>query len=295
MENITSSPELITRVTTKWPSLELDTCTLFAVVRWMVITKAWIKTDIWLIRDISNYYLVAPFSDGCVSYLDRMLSCLIRWQTLRASERVHDSRSQTHFTSPHWRPSQCLIPFCQVLSIRSRGKHNENASLAVHCTDGPIMGTSHDSRCQFILSQLRQKIGFSVAHQQQLYGKCFDFDGVRGGQFRGKKNSWWNSHQEMADSIMKDLYEPADWRWWTVSVGQFVQFSRPQTSGSVSYWLQNDLRPWAYPSCPIHPADIYNLQDFGRGFPVSWGAGSVHTGALWHSWNIYLRHHVRCL
>lgn len=76
-------------------------------------------------------------------------------------------------------------------------------------------------------------------------------------------------------------------------------FSCPHTSGSVPHWLQRDLKPWAYPSWPIHPLDIYNLQDIGRGFPVSWGAGSVHT-ALWHRTYIcgimldVFNHSLRC-
>lgn len=199
-------------------------------------------------------------------------------------------RSQTHFTSPCWRPSRCLAPCCQVLSICSRGKHNENASPVVHCTDGPITGTSLESRCPFILSQFKQKIWFSVAHQRlSIYSNIFHLRLCTGRTIQGKKTG---------ETAVK-RWETASWEtsmvtnwWWTVSVGQFVQFSCLQTSGSVSYWLQNDLKPWAYPSCPIHPADIYNLQDFGRGFSVSWGAGSVHTGLLWHSWNIYLWHHV---
>lgn len=53
---------------------------------------------------------------------------------------VHESVSfphtQTHFTSPHLLPSQSLMPSRQVLPICSRGKHDENASLVVPCTDG---------------------------------------------------------------------------------------------------------------------------------------------------------------
>ncbi len=63
--------------------------------------------------------------------------------------------------------------------------------------------------------------------------------------------------------------------WWKTSmnvvmncVGRSVNaiFPWPETSGSVSHWLQRDLKSWPYPSWPIHPVDTYNLQDTGRGF-----------------------------
>lgn len=57
-----------------------------------------------------------------------------------------------------------------------------------------------------------------------------------------------------------------------------------ETSGSVSRWLQRDLKSWPYPSWPIHPVDTYNLRDIGRGFSVSWGAGSVHMGLYGTAW-----------
>lgn len=44
--------------------------------------------------------------------------------------------TEKHFTSLHLLPSQFPMPFCQVLPICSRGKHDENASLVVHGTDG---------------------------------------------------------------------------------------------------------------------------------------------------------------